>query len=359
MRLQALALLLVLAACGDDVAHLSLPHVVDHGGPVLTELNLVTITYPDDHLAELGARFDEAVPGSAWLRAVGAEYGVRGGRHLAAYTMPDPAPALVTYDEAAKLGPSLAAAGLVPGPTVDGVPVLYVEYFPPTTTIANDDGTSPMCVGALAYHDWSGGAPVAVIPTCYLDSAVARTMFTSHEIIEAATDPFGTGYYVDPPDPDDPYHYAGAEVADLCNRAIAPPEGGFAFEGSWSNAEADAWTVHPCQPVAPGDVFTTVVPDPATVVVAQRGAQVSWDLTGFASGPTDAWTLEARHGYAGDSGAANDEFADSVSFSPAAIADGGHATATATVPADATPGTIVAANVWSRTTWALIAVRVQ
>jgi hypothetical protein len=178
-------------------------------------------------------------------------------------------------------------------------------------------------------------------------------------MIEAATDPFLNAFYVDPPDPADPYHYSGAEVADLCNRVTAPSEDGFALEASWSNAQADAWEVHPCQSIAPGDVYTMVLSDPATVIDASPGETVTWDLTGYASGPTDDWTLYSRHGYAGDSSKYNDELSASLRFSPPTINDGLHATATGVVPMDAKPGTIVEANVWSRTTWNLVAVRVR
>jgi hypothetical protein len=359
---QALgALALALGACGDDATHVSLPHVVFHGGPLLTELNIVTITYPDDPMADVGEQLDEMIPTSAWLRAVGAEYGVRGGRHLASYQFPDPAPAQLTYEDMPAHVLDLIRNGAVPGPTVDGVPVLYVQYFPRTTTISEGDGSSPMCEAALAYHNWTpetelGLVPYAVIPTCYPDSVLDRTSGASHEIIEAATDPFGSGYYVDPADPTDPYHYAQPEVADLCNRVNAPPEDGVVLESSWSNAQADAWQVAPCQP-AP-DVFTEVIADPATVVEAAPGATVSWDLTGYAAAPTADWLLEARHGYAGDSTALNDEMSLTVRFSQPTLNDGQHATVTATVPPDAKSGQVVALNIWSRTFWTLLAVKV-
>ena len=358
MRLQAL-ILCALAACGDDAFHIgSLPHVVPHTGRVLSTVNLVTITYDDDPLGDLADRFGASVLATHWLHATGDEYGVRGGAQLATYHM-GPAPAHLTYGEVSKIPSQLIAAGAVPGPTDHGVPILYAIYVPATTSITADDGTGAMCQTALAYHDSDGTVPFAVIPTCYPGSELARTMFSSHEIIEAATDPFLDAFYVDPPDPNDPYHYSGAEVADLCNRVPAPSEDGFALEASWSNAQADAWEVHPCQPVAPGDVYTMTIVDPQTVVDASPGETVTWQLTGYASGPTDDWTLYSRHGYAGDSSTYNDELAHSLVFDPPTINDGRVSTATGVVPLDAPAGTIVAANVWSRDTWNLVAVRVR
>jgi hypothetical protein len=345
--------------CGDDASHIALPHVIPHGGPILTELDLVTITYPNDPIADVGARFDDLVPRTRWLDSVGGEYGIHGGAHLATYLAPGPAPAHLTYDEAAAIAPALVAGGAVPGPTEHGVPILYVVYLPSTTTISDPSGGNAMCIHGLAYHTWSGSIPSAVVPDCYPGSVTARTMFASHEIIEAATDPFGTGYYVDPSDYADPLRYYQPEVADLCNRAVAPAEGGFAFEASWSNAEADAWSPQPCQPMQDGDVYTMVIADPAVVVDANRGQDVTWDLTGWASGPTDDWSLVTRHGYAGDSAAVNDELAASARFSAPTINAGQHVQVTATVPADATSGTVVAMNIWSRTTWNLVAVRVR
>jgi hypothetical protein len=349
VRLHALTIGLALGACGDDASHVSLPHVRSHGGRVLDELNLVTITYPDDPLAGLAERFDDAVPGSPWLRAVGEEYGVRGGRHLAAYRMRDPAPPGLTGDDVGRIAPDLIASGL-PGPTEHGVPILYVIYLPATAPI---DG---QCTGWLAYHSWTGDVPYAVIPECYPPGSVTnRTSSASHEIIEAATDPFGDGWYLDSDDPLDPFHYYPAEVADLCTRSEAV-EGDFVYEGSWSNAQADAWTVAPCQPST--ELFRTVMSSPDRVIEAAAGDTVTWDLEGWAAGPTAAWPLYARHGWAGNDLGANDAFAETARFSAPAIAAGDHVTITATVP-PAASGSIVSINVWSGTTWTMLVVRVR
>ena len=113
--MRALLAVVMLAACGDDASHVALPHVVSHGGRVLDELSLVTITYPDDPLADVARRFDDAVLRTRWLGAVGAEYGVHGGDHVASYTMPAAAPAHMTYGDLAAIPGALLAAGAVPG----------------------------------------------------------------------------------------------------------------------------------------------------------------------------------------------------------------------------------------------------
>lgn len=358
--MRSLAIVLMVAsACGDDVAHIGLPHVVSHGGHVLDELNIITFTYPDDPMADVAVGFGDVVTHSHWLDAVGREYGVFGGDQLAHYTLADNAPTSITYGGLANL--IVAAATQAPGlpPTTrDGSPVLYVFYLPPQTKITDDDGNNPMCVSGLAYHAWTGtGIPYAIIPTCYPDSQIARTMFASHEIIEAGTDPFGDGFYVDPGDDRDPLQYYQPEVADLCNEVVAPFEGGYAFEASWSNAHADAWRVEPCQPVAPEHVYTMVSTDPATVIDAAPGADVHVTLTGFASGPTDDWRLFVRHGYAGNDRARNDALADSARFDDPIMNDGKTVAMTLTVPADTPPGSLLSINVWSRSTWNLVAVR--
>lgn len=350
MRLQALSIALALAACGDDASHVSLPHARSHGGPVLGTLDLVTITYADDPLAGLAERFDAAVPSSAWLRAVGDEYGVHGGAHLAAYRIPDAPHGVLDPGDLGALIADLIRSGRVPAPTADGTSPLYVLYLPAGRLAG-------ACDQYLAYHDFFTAEQrfaFAVIPECYPPGSITnRTSAASHEIIEAATDPFGDGWYVDPDDHDDPYHYYQAEVADLCTRDEAV-EDDFVYEASWSNAGADAWTVAPCRPAR--DLFRAVLADPDRVRDAAIGEAVTWDLEGFAAGPTEPWPLYARHGFAGDDRAANDAFAASARFSAPVIAPGAHVTIDAVVAATK-PGTIVSINVWSHGTWTLLAVR--
>jgi hypothetical protein len=212
------------------------------------------------------------------------------------------------------------------------------------------------CTSWLAYHGWTGSVPYAVIPECYPPGSIdARTSAASHEIIEAATDPFGDGFFVSSDDPSSPFHYYAPEVADLCTRT-ASIEGEFVYEGSWSNAQADAWTVAPCQPAT--DVFTTVLASPDRVQVAHPGDTVRWDLEGWAAGPTDAWPLYARHGWAGDDLDTDDAFAATARFSAPTIAAGEHVTLSATVPPLA-PGFRASINVWSRTTWTMLVVQTQ
>jgi hypothetical protein len=78
----------------------------------------------------------------------------------------------------------------------------------------------------------------------------ALTLGESHELIEAATDPFGGGYYVDSD------HYAilpfaaSGEIGDLCEFSevwLKPADFPYAVTRAWSNAAAQAGHA-PCVP---------------------------------------------------------------------------------------------------------------
>src|SRR5262249_25093756 len=108
----------------------------------------------------------------------------------------------------------------------------------------------------------------SVVLVCSTTSATPdeATLTFSHELIEAATDPFGTGYYVDSADYGViPFDGAG-EVGDLCGAAATtPPEVGYYVQRSWSNAAARA-SHSPCVPAATETYFNTatVVADPVS-----------------------------------------------------------------------------------------------
>lgn len=340
-----LGLAVAAGGCGDDGAKIPLPEVVNHGGEVLAHLNLVTVTFPDDPLGDDAVAFGAVAARSRWIEAVGGEYGVHAGAQLASWRSPTPAPASMMLDDVTALIEQLVASSAVPGPTHDGVPVLYAVYLPATTQLFFKDDPRPMCQWALAIHVWSNGKPIAIIPDCY-QSLPGRTIGASHEMIEAATDPFGQGYYADPP-ADDPWSLVQPEVGDLCNESVALPEGGFYFTRSWSNAEAGAWMPDPCVPAPPGDVYRIVLAAPATIVSAAAGATVTFDLTGWASSASAPWPIYLRHGWGGASRAANDAMAWTAQLSAPTIGVGEHVTLTLTVPATLKSGDAAMVNVWS------------
>ena len=199
--------------------------------------------------------------------------------------------------------------------------------YPSSTTITADGTTLCGQSGIGGYHaDFLGAGqmnPIAygVLPRCAgFQGETELQVFTgatSHEIIEAVTDPF--------PDfnpawaQDDDAHLfwdeadMGAEIGDMCE---IQPEAFFQFsdfpyvvQRFWSNAAARAGT-DPCVPEYPGEVFfNTVAELPDTVQFpVYRGGNITLaleedrrrllgddhDLDLYSEGPTQPWTVTVQ-----------------------------------------------------------------
>jgi hypothetical protein len=103
--------------------------------------------------------------------------------------------------------------------------------------------------------------PYAAIPRCTAAGSAeadTTTQAISHEVMEAATNPYGSGYtYVD--DEHSPWAIGmgGGEVADLCNLRGSywrPSSIGYAIARAWSNAAALAHK-NPCDPGPAGEAY--------------------------------------------------------------------------------------------------------
>jgi hypothetical protein len=152
--------------------------------------------------------------------------------------------------------------------------------------------------------------PVAVIPTCSatagdpsLMGASVLTPALSHELTEAATDPF----------PDsapafkstDPAHVmwavamTGGEIADLCENdrpnLITPDDLGFPVVRIWSNAAAMG-TAGPCVPVPAGETYFTAVARLPTTTRLQLPGGVTADVPSVvaAAGAAATVTVDFR-----------------------------------------------------------------
>jgi hypothetical protein len=150
---------------------------------------------------------------------------------------------------------------------------------------------------------------------------------TSHEFIEASTDPFPyTNTAYDLTDSTDPWSFSGGEVGDLCEGENTQ-ESGFSVQRIWSNAAAKAGGP-PCIPVPPGTVLYDVSPSPSKAQLVKAGASVTFTLTGFSTAAVPPWNLQA---WVGES-----TFQPTLSLDKMKIDNGGTATLKVTVPAAAT-----------------------
>jgi hypothetical protein len=301
-----------------EAQHPALPKLVDQGEPVLTAPAIVSITFPGDPDVAAIEQFGRTLAQSGWWDTVRAGYCETNssrcvGDGPAGTSVEIAAPPGTSYADANDGGPStlqdyitaLLTSGVVPPPTGQSI---LVFYFPASTLITFQGGTS--CTDFDGYHNSMSfqGTRFAfvVVPECTptragLATAQFRSFAASHEIIEAATDPFLTpssaGFYLDFSDPAIiPWNdLGGGESADMCldltglgqDEAV---EGGFTVQRVWSNAEAAAGH-DPCVPETSSAPYFNVAPQGAIVAV-DVGGTVTFDAVAFSDGPRGDWYVE-------------------------------------------------------------------
>jgi hypothetical protein len=300
------ALCLLIAGCGGGGSGSTpslLPDVVDHGGPVMAHMQLVPIFYTGDTDITALTSYSQWMVGSEWLKAVGADYGVGTGTVLQVVQRPGPAPATIDDTDIVKLLYSGLADGTLPKPAGGLADVLYMIYFPASTTITA--GSEQSCDAFGGYHNSArqGGVELsyAVIAACtgFVDGLSAledREVVASHELIEAATDPVPNNhpsFQLD--DPTTPWSGFGSEVGDLCQRGDTTEiahESGFIAQRSWSTSAASA-EQDPCVPGANANYFNLVM-QPAGVVRIAPGGHRAVTLRAWASGAArgTSWQLD-------------------------------------------------------------------
>ncbi len=249
--------------------HGPIPPVTYQGGNILASPRIVTITFDGDTQRGALEAFGDVITTTAWWDAVASEYCDSRGSCIGhgsggSYGRIAKAPSTYLTDSSlsdSSLQTYVAARikdGTIPAPETDA---LYMIY-PPSSTIVDVDGAQS-CQDFLAYHSMMQVTPpgstvpvelaYAVIPRCS-SSLHALTVIASHEMIEAATDPYP---YTSFGSRDDAWDFltGGGEVADRCvdgatNGQNTYEESGYLVQRSWSNAAAKA-SHDPCVPAPP------------------------------------------------------------------------------------------------------------
>ena len=299
--------------------HGPIPPVTYNGGRVIGAPKVVTVTFDGDAQRSMVESFGDTITATTWWDAVASEYCDTSGKcighgtggvygHIAA------APASNFTDSSQGGASSLQTYidariqdGTVPPPGVD---TLYMIYLPSTTTVNLDGAQS--CKEFGAYHNAMSSTPpgaaapvqfaYAIMPRCS-SSKGELTFAASHEIIEAATDPYLS--------PDRQSYDAfgsdsdawdlvggGGEVGDRCVDFTGMGqdsymESGFLVQRSWSNAAAKA-SHDPCVP-APSTTkqpYFNVAPSVSDMLVMKVGQTKTFDLTAFSDGPTPAFSVD-------------------------------------------------------------------
>lgn len=318
------------------------PFPVLEGDPaaVIKNPRLVTITFqghPNE--AEIQASGDHIVT-SEWAKAVGVDYSVGEGSHLAKVVLPDAPPAALSEPDLLTLLDQHVVNGLIPAPEPD---ILYMIYVSAETKF--DDGVGYyICTDYLGYH-WQADVPsgtmtFAIVGDCGLGFEEISATF-AHEYIEAASDPgFEGGYYLQLSSKDPWISVDGLENADLCDYADYFIEDGFTYQRVWSNAAAAAAVTSPCAPIDPNEVYYNVFSDLTEVPSVAAGQSQTFTLTGWSTGPIADWPLDYDPEY-------YSEFVPDVMLSAPTINNSKTVTITLTVPAGTPAGQLGTAMVYS------------
>jgi hypothetical protein len=310
------------------------PQVANQGGPVLAAPKVQAVFFPGFDYATQLTSFMSKLGASAYWSGL-AEYKV------GALTAPTPitltsaqiVPADIGNINDAYIQSWLQARfdgthpefGTVPDPAA-----VYTLFYPTTTVISLGGGGAPdggggfggskSCSSFGGYHgDVSiKGVSVAyaVMPECPTFGNLAGvdvvTATTSHELAEAATDPFPMS--MPAYSQVDANHFAwmsflgGGEIGDLCaqfpSSFYAPSDVGFMVQRTWSNARATAGK-DPCQPADSTTPYFNAMPvfkDPITVhstsskgILVPVGQTKPLEVDLFSDTPTTStWALTAQ-----------------------------------------------------------------
>jgi hypothetical protein len=287
-----------------------IPEVTYNGGNILDAVQIVTVTFDGDAERTQLETFGSMISSTPWWDQVTNGYcDARGkciGHGSSAGTVHLPATAAgSSYDDTSQATTSTLKSFIdgnitskaFPAPTAN---TLYMIYFPSTTTVTLDGAQSCMQFGG--YHNattaTSNGVTFAyaVIPRCSSDEG-ELTLSASHELIEAATDPFISS------NPNDPYSgygsmssawdvLSGGEVGDRCFSSLSDPseseytESGFVVQRSFSNVAAKA-NHDPCVPAPSPSTqpYFNVAPRGGDVINLAVGAKTTIEVDAFSDGP--------------------------------------------------------------------------
>jgi hypothetical protein len=248
--------------------------ITNNGGPVLSAMQIVTITWTSDTNAATYEAYGDGIGASQYWHQINAEYGVGpavsgAANHVHISTMP---PTSMTDANIQTLIQTSVADATLNWPQPNHQ-ILYAVYLPNGTDL--DLGGSACSQGIGGYHDQitAGGMGVsyAVLPNCSgrVNSVLSAA---SHEFNEAATDPLPQSHpsWVGFDNDHISFEFFQElqdETGDACeffrSSFYTDMETMFNYpvQRQWSNASARAGH-NPCVPV-PSGAFFNVTPFPA------------------------------------------------------------------------------------------------
>ena len=298
--------------------------LVDNGGQVLKNPVIVTVTWSGETSADQFEQFGDALGPSDYWKQVTSEYGVGAATSGATnhIRLTDAAPAtLKDSDIPALLSQHLTANDNVLPPSTGSE--IYLFYIPSATKFMLQ-GQEVCSSGVGGYHENTtvGGKQVAfaVVPQC--GGMDETTLSASHELAEAATDPYPMSRPAYSGFDDDHlawefFQQFQSEDGDACEfyrdaPMDATPYGvPFTTQRQWSNASAAAGH-NPCVPAPKGAYFNVTPLDVESIdldltalggdTATTKGYKVKVGETktiplGFYSDASTApWTISAQPG---------------------------------------------------------------
>jgi hypothetical protein len=289
-----------------EAPHSSPPIVLSQGGPVLTHPKIVPIFFHgDDTMQAQLESFLTQIVGSSYWTAMSSEYGV-GPLTLA--------PSIVSTETPPATDDALhtwlqSHVGTNGWPANDGQ-TIYSVFLPDGVSFSAGFGTS--CVNFGGFHEDTNGIVYALLPRCTsatLTQLDYVTFATSHELLEAATDPFPYSQPAYNFTDDDNAIWAavpGGELGDMCEYGDGVRQrliGTFMVQRQWSNASAAAGH-DPCVPAlsTPYVNASTHLPSIPIDIGGQplttRAVQVPMGMTKmvdvdlYSDAPAPDWTVE-------------------------------------------------------------------
>jgi hypothetical protein len=296
--------------------HPAVPQVQSFGGAVLTAPNVVPIFYASDPLQSDVEKMLAATVGSSYWKATTSEYGVGPITLDKSIVLTDTPLTTTTSTDIETLLKNYLDGTHPEFPAV-ALNNIYVLFEPSGTTIS-DTFVGTSCIDYGGYHSNAKTATnqqfvYAMLPRCaqfgYLSGLDALTGPISHELIEAATDPLGTGFAQTDLD-----HIVWSirplgEVGDMCAyepQSYARILGSYVVQRTWSNAAALAGH-DPCVPPLAGAYYWNAAPvlkDTVTLdyfgqTVSTKGVSLPLNTTKtidvelFSDGPVADWNVSA------------------------------------------------------------------
>jgi hypothetical protein len=273
--------------------HPPVPTVVSYGGPVLASPKIVPVFFTNDDATTVSALkdFTNQIGGTNYWAATTSEYGVGPATGATTVDLMEAAPSTIDDSEIETwLAGKLENADPL-WPAADENTV-YVLYYPAGTTVTLQGSQSCQTFGG--YHanitlDAAHGSmdvAYAVVPRCAnfggMSAMDATTSSASHEMIEAATDPYP---FTNPAyaDVDNQHAYwsralGGGETGDMCAQFAQAftqfAELPYLVQRTWSNKQALAGH-DPCQPELPGEVYFNGAPELDLVPITVFGQPVN------------------------------------------------------------------------------------